>query len=70
MQYVHGVKGIFTAHGASIEDIFLNPILNNLYKTNIFDLYLFIEENRDISKCFCNKNKKGEYGNLELEHAI
>lgn len=70
MQYAHGVKGIFTAHGSSIKDISTNPILNNLYKTNIFELFLFIDENRNIIKCFCEKEKKGEYGNLNIEYAI
>ena len=70
MQYAHGVKGIFTAHGSSIEDISLNPILNNLYKSKIFELFLFIDENRNIIKYFYKKEKKGECGNLNIEYAI
>ena len=57
MQYVHGVKGIFTAHGANIKDISLNPVLSSLYKSGIFELFLFIDEKRNIIKYFCKKNK-------------
>lgn len=52
MLYVLGVKGIFTAHGKNIKDISLNPILNSLYKSNVFELFLFIEEDRNIIKIF------------------
>ena len=47
MLYVLGVKGIFTAHGKNIKDISLNPILNSLYKSNVFEL---------IWNMPCNKN--------------
>ena len=70
MLYVHGVKGIFTAHGSNIKDISLNPILNDLYKTNIFDLFLFIDENRNIIKYSGKNDGKGEYGSLEIRRAI
>ncbi len=44
-----GVKGIFTAHGSNMEDIVKNPILNKLYKSNNFELILFLNENREIT---------------------
>ena len=44
-----GVKGIFTAHGDSIEDIIRNPILSELYRENLFERIIFIKENREIS---------------------
>ena len=44
-----GVKGIFTAHGDSIEDIIRNPILSELYSENLFERIIFIKENREIS---------------------
>lgn len=43
-----GIKGIFTAHGDSIEDIIKNPILGKLYNTNTFERFLFLDENRKI----------------------
>ncbi len=44
-----GVKGIFTAHGDSIDDIIRNPILSELYRENLFERIIFIKENREIS---------------------
>lgn len=44
-----GVKGIFTAHGDSIDDIIQNPILSELYRENLFERIIFIKENREIS---------------------
>lgn len=44
-----GVKGIFTAHGDSIDDIIQNPILSELYMENLFERIIFIKENREIS---------------------
>ena len=43
-----GIKGIFTAHGDSIEDIKKNPVLNKLYNANTFERFLFLDENRKI----------------------
>lgn len=62
-----GVKGVFTAHGSSMKDISLNPILNNLYKLEIFEMFLFIDENRDIIKYSC---KKGENGSAITKYAM
>ena len=65
-----GVKGIFTAHGESIEDILLNPILSKLYSLNVFELFLFIDENRNIKKQICNRKEKGESGNTYYMYAV
>ena len=43
-----GVKGLFTAHGSSIDDIVSNPILNKLYELKIIERILLIEENRSV----------------------
>ena len=43
-----GVKGIFTAHGSGIEDIIQNPILNELYKSNIIEKVFCIQKDRSI----------------------
>ena len=47
-ELVSGIKGIFTAHGDSIEDVIKNPILGKLYNTNTFERFLFLDENRKI----------------------
>lgn len=43
-----GVKGIFTAHAQSLEDIVKSPILGELYQMKIIEKVLLIEENRNI----------------------
>ena len=45
-----GIKGIFTAHGASLEDLSLNPAIKNLINTHIFERIIFLS----------NKGQKGE----------
>lgn len=39
-----GVKGIFTAHGKTIEEITNNPELNNLIKSKVFEKIIRIEQ--------------------------
>lgn len=46
-----GVKGIFTAHGKTIEDIMINPALNDLIKSKIFECIIFIKS-REMSRFF------------------
>ncbi len=38
-----GIKGIFTAHGATIQDIKSNPVLKNLIDNNIFERLIFLD---------------------------
>lgn len=38
-----GCKGIFTAHGNTIEDIMLNPVLKTLSNNHIFDKIIFLD---------------------------
>lgn len=65
-----GVKGIFTAHGETIEDILVNPILSKLYNLNVFELLLFIDENRNIKKHICKRKEKGESSNTYNMYAV
>ena len=44
-----GVKGIFTAHGRTYEEFLSNPILGELYHSNIIERVIFINENREIT---------------------
>lgn len=41
-----GCKGIFTAHGATLEDILLNPVLKNLMNAHIFEKLIFLDTNQ------------------------
>lgn len=43
-----GVKGIFTAHGESLEQIKENPILNQLILKKYIDRILILDNNRNI----------------------
>jgi len=38
-----GCKGIFTAHGSSFEDIYLNPVLRNLVNSHLFETIIFLD---------------------------
>ena len=53
-----GVKGIFTAHGGSIEDIMQNPILKELYNLNIIERTILIEKNREIKLIYSKEENK------------
>ena len=44
-----GIKGIFTAHGSSLEDLNLNPAISELIKKQIFERLVFL-----------NKKQKGK----------
>jgi len=48
-----GIKGIFTAHGASIEDIKLNPALNKLIENHCFERIIFLSDTKE--KCGVEK---------------
>ena len=39
-----GVKGIFTAHGSSLQDLVLNPIIKNLISLNVIERIFFLDE--------------------------
>lgn len=42
-----GIKGIFTAHGASIEDIKLNPCLRELAENGVFERIIFLSDKKE-----------------------
>lgn len=59
-----GIKGIFTAHGASIEDLMLNPALKELLKTHIFERIIFLStklEKGDIDRVYYLNRTTLEY---------
>lgn len=39
-----GIKGIFTAHGECIEDLYLKPYLKKIIKLNVFDSIIFLDK--------------------------
>ena len=45
-----GVKGIFTAHGNSLQDLQLNNNLNKLYEERVFNKIIFLEKKGIIKK--------------------
>ena len=47
-----GVKGIFTAHGNSIEELKLNNSLNELYDEKIFNKIIFLEKRGIIKNVY------------------
>lgn len=57
-----GIKGIFTAHGASMEDIKLNPAINELIENCAFERIIFMsskKEKGEIQKVYyLNKLEK------------
>ena len=43
-----GIKGIFTAHGSTLNDIILNPILKKLYEIKVIEKIILIEKDRSL----------------------
>lgn len=50
-----GVKGIFTAHGGSLEEIENNPIINQLILNNKIERILLLDANRKVHLIYENK---------------
>ena len=40
-----GVKGIFSAHGNSFQDLRVNPEINKLINLGIFEKIIFLDKN-------------------------
>ncbi len=53
-QCVHGIKGIFTVHGANIKELYLNKSIKELLDTYILEKIIFLNP----------KGKKGEIENI------
>ena len=58
-----GIKGIFTAHGGSLEEIKLNPALSNLIQKNIFERLVFLDPKMkgNIEKVYALNKMTGDY---------
>ena len=58
-----GVKGIFTAHGASFDDIYMNPVLKELVNSHIFEIIMFLnpKQRGDILEVYKFNKKTNQY---------
>ena len=58
-----GVKGIFTSHGASMQDLILNPVTKNLISQNLMERILFLDEKKKgyIREIYYLDKKNREY---------
>ena len=63
-----GIKGIFTAHGASLEEISINPNLKTLLNLHIFERIVFLNDKirkAEIDKVYTLDRKNLEYMIME-----
>ena len=63
-----GIKGVFTAHGASFEEISVNPTLKQLLNLHVFERIVFLSDRERKAQidCVYNLNKKNlEYCKME-----
>lgn len=58
-----GIKGIFTAHGLTFEDIILNPVIKELIGMHLIERIIFLDENQKgkIKKIYILNKKTSEY---------
>lgn len=58
-----GVKGIFTAHGADLEEININPVISSLIKKYVFERIIFLDskEKGKIERVYGLDRKNKEY---------
>ena len=59
-----GIKGIFTAHGSSLEEISINPALKKLLNLHIFERIVFLSDKKqkaDIESVYNLNKKTSEY---------
>ena len=59
-----GIKGVFTAHGSSLEEVAINPTLKTLLNLHIFERIIFLTDKKrkaDIDMVFNLNKKTSEY---------
>ena len=58
-----GIKGIFTAHGATIDDIKLNPTLRELAENGAFERIIFLsqKEKGEVQKVYALNKMEKQY---------
>lgn len=63
-----GIKGVFTAHGASLEEISINPTLKTLLNLHIFERIIFLSDKQrkaEIQTVYNLNKKTSEYTIME-----
>lgn len=62
-----GAKGIFTAHGQVLEDLYINKTLNELMNQNIFEVIIFLntKEKGEIREVFILDKIERKYKKIE-----
>lgn len=57
-----GVKGIFTAHGNTMEKLKSNPIFSKMFELKLFEKVIFLDEKEKgkISKVYIEKTEEPE----------
>ena len=63
-----GIKGIFTAHGASLEEISINPTLKSLLNLHVFERIIFLTDKKrkaEIKTVYNLNRKTSEYSIME-----
>ena len=64
-----GIKGIFTAHGGTFEDVNLNPAISELLNKYVFERIIFLSNSSkkgEIEKVYALNKKNKEYVELNL----
>ena len=58
-----GIKGIFTVHGTSLEDIKINPCIGQLINLHVFERLIFLDEKvkGEIKKVYLLGGMQEEY---------
>lgn len=58
-----GIKGIFTMHGKSIEDLKQNPYIKSLIDGHIFERLIFLDEKikGEVSRVYVYSSMNDEY---------
>ena len=58
-----GVKGIFTSHGETMQDLSLNPVTKNLILLNLIERIIFLDEKKkgNIREIYYLDKKNREY---------
>lgn len=63
-----GIKGIFTAHGGSLEEISINPTLKTLLNLHVFERIIFLNDKQkkaEIQTVYNLNKKTSEYTIME-----
>lgn len=62
-----GCKGIFTAHGENLDDLYLNPIIKELINNHVFEMIIFLDKKikGEIKESYILDKKQMQYNKQE-----